>query len=51
MAVSPDGRLIYLTSEIESYIVAFSTYPNGVAVFLGTINLPSASDAVVFSPI
>jgi YVTN family beta-propeller protein len=51
MALSPDGRLIYLTSETESYIVAFSTYPNGAAVFLGTINLPSASDGVVFSPI
>jgi len=51
IAVSPDGRLLYLASELLGYMVAYSTHPDGTAVFLGTVNLPSAAAAVVFSPI
>jgi DNA-binding beta-propeller fold protein YncE len=51
MALSPDGRLIYVSSETEGYLQAFSTYPDGTAVFLGTVTLPGATNGVVFSPI
>jgi len=49
MALSPNGRLIYISSETEAYLQAFATYPNGTPVFLGTITLPSATDGVVFA--
>ena len=50
IAVSPDGRLVYITNAESSSLVAFSSDLNGTAVALGSINLPSNSDAVVFSP-
>jgi hypothetical protein len=49
MALSPDGRLVYISSETEGYLQAFATYPNGTPVYLGNVTLPGATDGVVFA--
>ncbi len=51
IAVSPDGRLVYITSALSPAVFAFSSNLKGDVITLGAIGLPSASDAVVFSPI
>jgi YVTN family beta-propeller protein len=48
MALSPDGKYLYLTSETDPYIVAFSM-SGGTPTFLTTIDLPSATNGVGFS--
>ncbi len=50
VAVSLDGKLLYLASETESYIAVFSIGPSGLPEYTGTINLPSGTRGVVFSP-
>lgn len=48
MALSPDGTFVYLTSETDAYIVAYSM-ASGTPTFLTTIALPSATNGVGFS--